>query len=302
MLYSAVLIAVIIISQRWLFPLMIHLMPHWGRFVCCLITFAVMSPFLLALSYPASKRTERQRLIEANAHFDLPLILMTFFRLMIALKCFFSWSVAATMGMAIFLMLIFVFSKRVRKRMRSIEEKFLNNLNERELRRSGRNNNVIGDLHLAFMTVSYACPAVGRRLADSGIRSRYGVSIASIQRGAKLLPVPDGETRIFPGDVLGVIGTDDEIQRLIPVIEAPVDDTEQTPARDTIKLVSIQISGNSPLLGKKVGNSGLSTKYQSLLVSMMRDEKYFTPDASTQFMTHDILWLVGNPEQLSSLK
>lgn len=309
MLYSAVLIAVIIISQRWLFPLMNHLMPHWGRFICCLITFAVMSPFLLALSYPASKRTERQRLIEANAHFDLPLILMTFFRLMIALglvvimlKCFYSWSVAATMGMAIFLMLIFVFSKRVRKRMRSIEEKFLNNLNERELRRSGRNNNVIGDLHLAFMTVSYACPAVGRRLADSGIRSRYGVSIASIQRGTKLLPVPDGETRIFPGDVLGVIGTDDEIQRLIPVIEAPVDDTEQTLARDTIKLVSIQLSGNSPLLGKKVGNSGLSTRYQSLLVSMMRDEKYFTPDASTQFMTHDILWLVGNPEQLSSLK
>ena len=86
------------------------------------------------------------------------------------------------------------------------------------------------------------------------------------------------------------------------MIEAPVDDTEQTLARDTIKLVSIQLSGNSPLLGKKVGNSGLSTRYQSLLVSMMRDEKYFTPDASTQFMTHDILWLVGNPEQLSSLK
>jgi len=309
MLYSAVLIAFIIISRRWAFPILEQWMPHWGRFICCLLTFAAMSPFLLALSYPASKRTERERLIEANAHFDLPLILMTFFRLMLALgfvvvmlKAYYSWAVAAAMGLVIFFLLIFVFSKRVKQRMRSIEEKFINNLNERELRRSGKNNNVIGDLHLAFMTVSYACPAVGRRLADSGIRSRYGVSIASIQRGAKLLPVPSGDTRIFPGDVLGVIGTDDEIQRLIPVIEAPVDENDNTPTRDSIKLTSIQLTDKSPLIGKSVAASNLSTKYQSLLVSMMRDENYFTPEANTTFMEHDILWLVGNPDQLSSLK
>ncbi len=309
MLYSVVLIAIIIISQRWAYPLLAAWMPHWGRFICCLLTFAAMAPFLLALSYPASRRTERERLIEANARFDLPLILMTFFRLMLALglvvamlKSFYPWAVAATMGLVIFMLLIFVLSKRVSKRMRSIETKFINNLNERDLRRSGKNNNVIGDLHLAFMTVSHACPAVGRRLADSGIRSRYGVSIASIQRGSQLIPVPAGDTRIFPGDVIGVIGTDDEIERLIPVIEAPEKESNQSVQKDSIKLTSIQLSEKSSLIGKKVANSQLSTKYQSLLVSMMRDEKYFTPEPTTVFMAHDILWLVGNPEQLSALK
>ena len=309
LLYASVLIAITLISREFLFPLLKRIAPEWGRFICTLITFIVMSPFLLALSYPASKKTERERLIAANARFDLPLILMTFFRLMLALgfvmyllKSFYSWSVAASMGVAIFLMLIFVVSKRLRRRMRSIEEKFLNNLNERELRRSGRNNNVISNLHLAFMTVSYGCPVVGRRLKDSELRTRFGVSIASIQRGTKLLPVPDGETRLFPGDVLGVIGTDDEIQHLIPVIEAPVDDTDTGLSPSDLRLSSVQLSDNSPLIGKTVGESELSTKYKSLLVSMMRDDNFITPEPSVTFEPHDKLWLVGSADTIASLK
>lgn len=311
LLYSSVLIAITIISRQWIFPILNHITPVWGRFLCTLLTFIAMAPFLLALSYPASKKTERERLVESNARFDLPLILMTFFRLILALgfvvyllKLFYSWGIAASLGLGIFLLLIFVLSKRVKKRMRAIEEKFLNNLNERELRRSGRNNNVIGDLHLAFMTVSYGCPEVGRRLADSEIRRRYGGSIASIQRGNKLLPVPDGGTRLFPGDVLGVIGTDDEIQKLIPIIEAPEaeDDGSGASAAASFRLISIQLTETSPLVGKTIGESQLSSKYKSLLVSMMRDDAYTTPDASTCFKPHDILWLVGDPAILQQLK
>lgn len=309
LLYTAVLIAITIVSRQFVYPLIIRFAPVWGKLICTVVTFFCMSPFLLALSYPASRRTERERLIAANARFDLPLIVMTFFRLMLALglvvymlKSFYSWGVAAFMGIIIFLLLIFVLSKRVRKRMRSIEKKFLNNLNERELRRSGRNNNVISNLHLAFMTVSYACPVVGRRLADSGLRSNYGVNIASIQRGGKLLPVPDGETRIFPGDVLGVIGTDDEIQRLIPIIEAPVDETDSGPSPADLRLTSVQLSESSPLLGKSVAESQLSTRYSALLVTMMRGDSYVTPEPDTRFKPHDILWIVGNPNQLTPLK
>lgn len=309
LLYTAVLIAITLLSREFLYPFLSGIAPKWGKLLCTLITFSLMAPFLLALSYPASKKTERERLIATNARFDLPLIVMTFFRLLLALglvvymlKSFYSWSIAACMGLGIFLMLIFVLSKRVRKRMRSIEEKFINNLNERELRRSGRNNNVVSNLHLAFMTVSYACPVVGRRLADSGIRTNYGVNIASIQRGAKVLPVPAGDTRIFPGDVIGVIGTDEEIQRLIPVIEAPVDESDTGPSHSDIRLTSIQLSDQSPLIGKTVADSELSTTYSSLLVSMMRGDEYMTPEPDTDFRPHDILWLVGNPEQLSALK
>lgn len=311
LLYASVLIVITLISSQWAYPILCKLLPEWGRFVCTLLTFLAMAPFLLALSYPASKKIERKRLIEANARFDLPLILMSIFRLFLALgfviyllKLFYSWTMAATLGLAIFLMLIFLFSKRVKNRMRSIEEKFINNLNERELRRSGRNNSVIGDLHLAFMTVSYGCPEVGKRLSDSAIRRRYGASIASIQRGAKLIPVPSGDTRIFPGDVLGVIGTDDEIQNLIPIIEAPEDENDGNGTANAynLRLISIQLSENSPLIGKTVGESQLSSLYKALLVTMMRNDSYSTPVATTRFEANDTLWLVGDPVTLQQLK
>ncbi len=269
-----------------------------------------MAPFLLAMSYPASKKTERQRLISANAHFDVPLIVMTIFRLLLALvfitytlTAIYSWSVGITFGVAIFILIVFVFSKRVRRRMSSIETKFLNNLNERELRRSGRNNNLVSNLHLAFMNVGYACPFVGERLMDSGLRSRYGVSIASIQRGTHLLPVPSGDTRVFPGDVIGVIGTDEDIQALLPVVEAQADDSAPDNLRASdLKLKSVQLSDTSPLVGVSVADSQLSGRYSALLVSVMRDDKYFTPDADTVFRPHDVLWMVCNPTIIPSLK
>ena len=36
--------------------------------------------------------------------------------------------------------------------------------------------------------------------------------------------VPGAEERVFPGDVLGAIGTDDEIQKLLPVVEVADDE------------------------------------------------------------------------------
>ncbi len=310
LLYSSVLIAISMISRQWLLPLTTSFSPSWGKLLCAFITLAAMAPFLLAMSYPASKKTERQRLISANAHFDVPLIVMTIFRLLLALvfitytlTAIYSWSVGITFGVAIFILIVFVFSKRVRRRMSSIETKFLNNLNERELRRSGRNNNLVSNLHLAFMNVGYACPFVGERLMDSGLRSRYGVSIASIQRGTHLLPVPSGDTRVFPGDVIGVIGTDEDIQALLPVVEAQADDSAPDNLRASdLKLKSVQLSDTSPLVGVSVADSQLSGRYSALLVSVMRDDKYFTPDADTVFRPHDVLWMVCNPTIIPSLK
>jgi len=309
LLYTSVLIAVCLISIRWLLPWLTEVSPHWGQMICAAVTLSAMSPFLVAMSYPTSKRNERQILIKSNARFDVPLVVMTFFRLLISLgflvyilAAIFSWGVGITFGVAIFILIVFVFSKRVKRRMRFMEEKFINNLNERELRRSGRNNNIVSNLHLAFMTVGYGCPFVGKRLQDSRLRSDFGVSVASIQRGGSTIVVPSGDTRVFPADVLGVIGTEEEIQALLPQVEAEVENTlEQVKASD-LKLTSIKLTGRSPLVGKSVAESELSTRYSSLLVSVMRAETHLSPSADLVFGVDDTLWLVGNPSILSKLK
>ncbi len=308
LLYATVLTAICLISTHWLQPWLIEIMPGWGRLICTLVTIGAMAPFLLALSYPSSKKNERETLLNANARYDVPLVVLRIFRLMLsmafiyyAISSIYTPRTGIFAGLGVFILITVVFSKQVRRRMHSIEEKFINNLNERELRRSGHNNNIISNLHMAFVTVGYACPFVGMKLADSGLRATYGINVASIQRGTTVIPVPAGNIRLFPGDTLSIIGTEDEIQRLLPVIEAqPVENTAGVKATD-MKLTSLQLTDRSPLIDKTVAQSELSTRYSSLLVSIMRDDTYITPDKSTTFRPGDILWLVANPRILAPL-
>ncbi len=309
-LYASVLIAIILISTRFLQPWLLELSPDWGKLICTVITLAGMSPFLLALAMPASKRTERDRLRQANAHFDVPLIVMTIFRLLLALgfiiytvSTIYSMKVGWFIGLLIFVLLISTWSSRLRKQMRHLESTFFNNLNERELRRSGKNNNLVSDLHMAYIGIGYSCPFVGERLMDSDLRRRYGVNIASIQRGNELIPVPNGTTRLFPGDILGVIGTDEQIASIIPVLEEDNTDMDNDASSNSIKFTHIQLSPSSPLVGQTSATAQIRDKYKALLVAIQRpDGTYSHPDGTTRFEAEDVLWLVGNPKVLEQLK
>jgi len=304
-LYSIVLIALSIICLNYLQPFMMGVFPLWGKFFTMVISLLVMSPFLMALTYPASKKTERERLIAANARFDVPLVIMTLVRLLIAmviivylLSSIYSMRVGWTLGIALFVILLFSFSKNVRRRLNRIESRFLDNLNERELRRSGAKNNLVSNVHLAFMTVGYDCPFVGERLKNSSLRSNYGVSVSSIQRGNNVIMVPGADARIFPGDVLGVIGTDDEIQALLPVVEAEPDVSSATAPSD-VKLTSVRLSDASRLVGKTIVSSNFRDTYEALLVAVQRDEDYLQPDQSVVFAAGDVLWVVVDINRIS---
>lgn len=307
-LYSIVLIAICIISLDYILPSLTEVFPVWGRFLTTIVSLIIMSPFLLAMTYPASKKTERKRLIAANAHYDVPLIIMTIVRLLIAmtllvylLSSIYSMTVGWFIGIVLFFTLALSFSKSTHKRMVRIESRFIDNLNERELRRSGAKNNLVSNMHLAYMTVGYKCPFVGERLRNSGLRGTFGVSVSSIQRGGQMIMVPGADERIFPGDVLGVIGTDDEIQKLLPVVESENDDVDET-SKMNVKLTGIHLKATSPLIGKTIVSSDFRNAWEALLVAVQRDETYLQPDASIIFAEGDTVWVVGDTKRIAPIE
>lgn len=231
-LYSIVLLAILIVSQSYLLPYLSEFAGRWSKLLCMLATLVVMAPFILALIMPVQTKTAAG---EEAAGGNVPRIVMTIFRFLIAL--FFvaraiTIAYSARAGMiaiaGVAMLLVFYFSRKLRLSMNRIESKFLDNLNERELRRSGKKNAVVNDLHQAYMTVGADCAFVGERLMDSNLRNKYGVNIVSIQRGATFIPIPNGRTRVFPGDILGIIGTDDQLERLLPVVESSAEEEAPT--------------------------------------------------------------------------
>ncbi len=313
-LYSSLLIAIIIVSNNYVAPIVDDIIgAEWGGIVTAIATLSVMSPFLLALSLPSIKRSEVERLqAKSGSSSTMPLVVMTIFRILITFG-FVSWylgrefslATGVTVGLAIVVILVIFLSNKVRRHMHDIESRFMRNLNERELRRSGHDSNLVSDLHVAYIRVGYSCPFVGDKLRNSDIRKNYGVNVVSIQRGAQTFPIPNGDMRIFPGDMLGVIGNDEQIQRVLPIIEDDPNAAANAPIGDDVdvRFLPLELGDNSPLIGKSSASARLRDDYQSLLVAIQRGENdYIKPTGNEVFQPHDILWLVGNEKKLAELK
>ena len=304
-LFSAVLLAIDIVSNLYLVPWLETWAGTWSRLAGVVITLGAMSPFLLSLIMPLNGG--RRDDIVATGR--IPLAVMMIFRVLIALvfvvkavSDLYSSSAGIVVVISVIVLMGMFFSKRLRRSMSRIETRFIDNLNERELRRSGKKNAVVHDLHQAFMTVGNGCDFVGERLMDSNIRRRYGVNVVGIQRGHQYIPIPNGRTRVYPADILCVIGTDEQIEDMLPHVEASLPVPDNAPDPSQIKLTSILLGPRSPLCGKTPQSASLRDNYNALVVAVDRGEEHIDSRPDLVFEPGDILWLVGRPQELAKLK
>ena len=308
LLYSVLLIAIMFVSSTYLKPVLLHSEDDfWGKLIYTAVTITVMSPFLLALCYPSTKKWEREKLRSESVRSNMPFIAIRLVRVLMAfgfivffILTVYSHVIAIVIALSLFIFIAIYFSKSVRKHMRRIESQFYNNLHERELRRSGRNTNLVSDMHLAYITVGYDCPFVGEMLGRSNIGKLFGVNVASIQRGEHTITIPDSKTRIFPGDTLGVIGNDEQIQQLLNTMETPSKETQNNDNESVnIEFTSIVLSEKSPIAGKRVADANLRKQYSAMLVSVEHsDGSYENPTGDTVLNAGDNLWLVGDAKKV----
>lgn len=310
-LYSVILTAIIIASKMMLYPLMEYFMGNLGHLMATIITLLLMSPFLVALSFSSVKGSEKTKLHTSASFYDVPLVALRIIRYIIALfflVYFFGQHYPSTtawlIGVGCFVLILVFASTKLFKRYKKMEKRFIDNLNIRENMRSGKNNNIVDDLHQAFIEVGPSSGFVGDKLKDSGLRGDYGVSVSSIQRGHDLIPLPSGEARIFPGDILGVIGTDEQIKALNDDIETEKKAHENREIhRPQVELSSIKLTENSPIINIPIGDTDIRDKYYSMLVKIYRkDEGYLQPEPGLSLKAGDVVWLVGDPKQFEKMK
>ena len=298
-LFSIILIAITLISHQFLMPWLSRIIPNWSNPVGIITTLTAMSPFIMALMMPIKiKRSEMPHALQENM--NVPRIVAMVIRGIISLgfvMYIFSWHYSVWIGLfagiLVLVLILVVFSRNIKQQMANIEARFLDNLNERDLRRSGKNNNVVNDLHMAYMTLGNSSRFAGMTLLESDIRKDYGVNIVNIQRGQKMIPIPGAKERMYPGDVIGVIGTDEQIERLLEAVE--VNNDVETPVDPSdFKLISVVLSDRSPLIGQTPVSAKLREKYGVLVVAVQRGDEYIDSDPRLKFAEGDMVWFVGN--------
>ena len=310
LLYAIVLVAITIVARQYLLGWLDRVIPDWSHALTLTITLAAMAPFLMALVSPLARvlAVLKKGDKESGVKLTTAGIFMAIFSFIIALFFasatiiwLYSMTAALSVGLSAVLLIIMIFSSRVRRRMAGIETRFLDNLNERELSRRGTNNTVVHDLHLAYMTLGSGSEFLGQRLCETNLRDRYGVNVVSLQRSSgELFPMPPANIRLFPGDVLGVIGVDEQLESLLPAVEAS--NAETNPASSDYTLFSVRLDANSPLVGKTPRTSRLRNNYDAVVLAVERGEEFFDQNPDLKFNADDILWLYGDRHRLQSLK
>ena len=300
--YTIILIAIGLCISLYAEPWIYAHCGRWSDIILVASGLAVMSPFIIALTMPvrASKH-------DTDEH-NIPRTVLMVFRYIIAVGAIafivgeaFSATTAFITAMAISIVVLVVLYRYIALRLRRIESTFFDNLNERELRRSGKNNTVVSDLHLAYITIGPACPFAGERLMNSNLRKQYGVNVVSIQRDFRTIPIPNGQRRIYPGDVIGVIGTDAQIAALLPIAEAQLT-AEADIVPDEVTLSSILLSFNSPLINHTPSSASIRDKYNVIVVAVNRNGEFIDSNPNLVFAPGDIVWLAGAARDISRLK
>ncbi len=311
LLYSVVLIAEIFISRHFLFPLADKYFGATGHIIATIITIIAMLPFLLALATGSTKQDEKVKLHRTAAFYDVPLLAMRIIRYLVALFfiVYFTTLVYSSLtgwlvGAALFVLVIVFASTQLMRRYKGMEKRFIDNLNMRENTRLGVNNNLVADIHQAYIEIDQDTPFVGDKLSDSGLRRDYGVSVASIQRGDSYMPLPSKDARIFPGDILGVIGNDEQLRHLNADIEAFHKAAMAAPAypQNHVELSSILLSETSPVIDRPLRDTDLLHDFYSMIVKVQREDEFFGPTPDLVLKPGDVVWVVGDPAYFDKLK
>lgn len=280
-----------------------------------LLTLSVCSPFVWALVAKKPDKIAYKELWLVNKYNRGPLLVMEIARAIVGIlfigfcvNLFFSTSIALLVAVPAILIIFYFFSRRIQLFYQRIEGRFLSNLNARErLEESKTHTNPQEELspwdaHMIDLEVTPHAEYIGKTLAELAWREKYGINIAYIKRGSKLMYAPGRHSRLLPFDLVGIIATDDQIQAFKPVFDIEEKIEKEDGTIDEIILQKIVVDEHNKLKGNTIRSSHIRERTNGLVVGIERDkQRILNPDSETVFEWDDIIWIVGERKKIQEL-
>jgi monovalent cation:H+ antiporter-2, CPA2 family len=312
MVLHATLISAVFLAVAYFTPFAASRFPEYSDWIQSLSVIAALmiaAPFVwaFAIGRPKSKGFDA---ILRNAKSRLPVIAIEAGRTLIAIfliavlsNQLFEVGLVQATAIAAFALLLFTFSRNLNSTYQWMEKRFVQNFEEREVNEAAGNPPLAPwDAHIEWFKVDPDSSIVGQTLLELGIREKYGVTIALIERGSKKLTAPARSERVYPGDRLAVIGTDEQLEIFKPLVESPKSAPAQEDRSSNYALHQVEVIETSPYLGKTIRDSGLREHANGLIVGIEREgQRMLNPDSTTVLAAGDRLWIVGDSEDLRGL-
>lgn len=298
--------------------------PVTSSIVSLVILTALGAPFLWAFMVKRPDNKAYKELKLKSRYNKGPLLVLEVSRYILGILIIgfwvdqlFSATAALLFVIPVAMAILYVFSRRIQQFYLRMEQRFIRNLNAREIAAAKKeqlsgsmafgNENIVTSLapwsaHIIHMEVSPHASYIGKTLQELAWRELYGINIAYIKRGDKLIHAPGRNNKLLPFDQVGIIATDEQMAVFKPIFEA-VETLEDQPVEiEDIVLQKILVSPVKGLPGKTIRESGIRDVTGGLVVGIERhQERILNPDSGFLLRQGDVLWVVGDRKKIQQL-
>lgn len=320
LIYAVLSIAVTALFLHFIVPLATDMLGDlWGRILGAVLTITAIAPFLRAMIMKKNRSEEFKSLWSDSRFNHAPLISIILLRIVIAIgfivfiiENLFRASAALMVGIAIIVVCAMILSRFLKKQSIVLERTFVRNLHYKEIQQEylgEKQPEYVGrlldrDLHLSDFLIPAESAWAGKTLRELDLGKKYDVHVASIIRGKHRLNIPDGNTCIFPNDLIQVIGTDEQLSLFASVAERAIhtyDDEDF--GKHEMKLKQFVVAKDSPFVGHSIIECGIRNKYHCLVVGIESagEDVLRTPQVHMPLKEDDVVWVVGEEDDLNQL-
>lgn len=236
---------------------------------------------------------------------------LSLFLIIFLLNRFFSLEVALY-GVVVMFTLFILLSKKIQALYDKLENRFIRNLNDRELQEeirvlelaASKRNQALApwDAHMTTFEVEPEITSVlGKTLKELQWRETIGVNVAMIRRGQVTIVLPQRDDRIYPGDKLFIICTDLQEKKMNAVLR-PDKKVLATQVDADVELDKFTVEHDSPLVNKTIRESRLRSDKKVLVVGIERNgQRLLNPESTVSFEEGDVVWVVGEKKLIDAI-
>ena len=307
------------ISYMAIRPILSEITDHFNRSSWCdrfidittaTITIIIISPFLRAVCMRKNRSAEVKYLKKTSLTNKILVYLTIVVRYILCTILIYTiidnispLDIWVNIFISILIVGVILSSRLVKLVSIRIERIFKQNLHQRDnINKSPRYARQLRgkDLHLAKLTIPEYSTWAGLTLSTLSIGHDSRVHIAAIRRGHLRYNIPGGNSRLFPGDIIEVVGDDEGIEVLKQRIIDEVNTPEDIPQPEPLTIKAYTISPQSKYSGLKLSESKIREQYHCTVIGQEDSQGNLSPmQADTIIKPDSRIWIVGEEDNLS---
>ena len=330
---SAAMFVIFLMGTKYLEPFLDGLIESdvTGRLLSAAVIIGMMIPFAAIMNGSVNDALMTKLWLKHRAN-RLPLLTLKGMRIMLS-ACFIALVLRNIFHIPFGLIVIIaavpiamiVHSDYMKGKTIDLEMRFLSNFSEKTLAKAKKERGIKGNyvwLNESLLVAEFQVTDASehRTIYEFSSSRAFQVEIIKIIRGDKRINMPKADEMVLAGDILHMMGTHDEIESCMMLLER--EDCIEYTERPDVSLKDylyaqtfhgiepeqqliccpIRIESDSEFLRKSIKNSGIRSRYRGTVIGIERDNLPIpNPDIETIIQKGDMIWVLGSQRMAEAL-